>query len=116
MSKRILVLEDEAIVAMDIAASLKEAGWEVVGPAASIDDAKELAQEKSPKAALFDINLGGKNSFELAVQLREQGVDVVFLTGYAPSALPDELAQCAIITKPVSMAHLIETLDGLVES
>jgi PAS domain S-box-containing protein len=82
---RILVVEDEAIVAMDISVRLRALGYEVVGPASTGADALELAEATRPDLVLMDIMLrGGMDGVEAAQRIREAtGAPVVYLTAYA---------------------------------
>jgi two-component system cell cycle sensor histidine kinase/response regulator CckA len=82
---RILVVEDEAIVAMDISARLRVLGYEVVGPAPTGEEAVELAERTRPDLVLMDIMLrGGIDGVEAALRIREAtGAPVVYLTAYA---------------------------------
>jgi PAS domain S-box-containing protein len=82
---RILVVEDEAIVAMDISVRLRALGYEVVGPAATGAEALEIAEASRPDLVLMDIMLrGGMDGVEAARRIREAtGAPVVYLTAYA---------------------------------
>lgn len=113
MNKSVLVLEDEVVVAIDIAAELTDAGWTVIGPAGTLEEAEKLASTQNPRMALLDINLNGKKSFALAADLLEKGIKIVFLTGYSASALPEELCACTVISKPVDMPQLVAALDRI---
>lgn len=114
MTRSILVLEDEAIVAYDLASELSDAGWTVLGPAGSIAEAVELVEEQRPDAALLDVNLSGTRSFDLAFRLREDGVSVLFLTGYATETLPDGLSDCPVLGKPVDFGSLVSIIERAV--
>ncbi|SHJ77230.1 Response regulator receiver domain-containing protein [Palleronia salina] len=113
MTQLVLVLEDEAVVAMDIAAEIKDAGWRVLGPAGTLERAGELLEVERPAAAILDVNLGGKRSIDLARQLRDDGVAILFLTGYAPGVIPDELSECPILPKPIDLDALVRQLAEL---
>ncbi len=82
---RILVVEDEAIVAMDISVRLRALGYEVVGPASTGADALEIAEQTRPDLVLMDIMLrGGMDGVEAARRIRETtGAPIVYLTAYA---------------------------------
>jgi PAS domain S-box-containing protein len=82
---RILVVEDEAIVAMDISVRLRALGYEVVGPAATGAEALEIAEQTRPDLVLMDIMLrGGMDGVEAAQRIRETiGAPIVYLTAYA---------------------------------
>jgi len=82
---RVLVVEDEAIVAMDISAMLRGLGYEVEGPASTGEEAVSLAERARPDLVLMDIMLrGGMDGVEAARRIRETtGAPVVYLTAYA---------------------------------
>src|SRR5262245_7761017 len=86
--KRILVIEDEPLVAMDVESSLTAAGCEVVGPAATLERAKRLIEESDCDAALLDVNLAGQPVDELATLLTRKNRPFAFVTGYGRDALP----------------------------
>src|SRR5262249_58739427 len=86
--KRILVIEDEPLVSMELEADLAAAGCEVIGPAATLAHAKTLVEEGKYDAALVDVNLKGQPVDELAALLKEKNHAVSFVTGYGPGALP----------------------------
>jgi PAS domain S-box-containing protein len=87
MRTEILVVEDEAIVAEDIRATLEGLGYSVARVASSADEAIRAASEDRPALALLDIRIqGGKDGIEAANRLREMGVPVVFLTSYSDDA------------------------------
>jgi len=89
MSKsRLIIVEDEAIVAADIAIRLDELGYDVVGTAARGQEALALAERVRPDLALMDINLqDSMDGIEVALELRKRlGVPSVFLTAYSEGA------------------------------
>jgi DNA-binding response OmpR family regulator len=110
VTRTILVLEDEHIVAMDIAEELRDGGWTVVGPAGSVAMANKLIEAGSPQVALLDVNLNGSDSFGLAERLIEEGVRVIFLTGYSASSIPERFSGCPVIAKPVDLPYLNSVL------
>lgn len=113
MRKSVLVLEDEAIVAMDLAAELGDAGWHVLGPAGSIPEAIRLIEAELPDAAVLDVNLSGTQSFDLATTLRDRGCSVLFLTGYAKGTIPAHLSDAPVVAKPVDPAALTRQLAAI---
>lgn len=84
--RRILVVEDEALLAMMIEDMLTEAGYEVVGPAPRLEDALELARNAAFDIAILDMNLAGVSSIPVADVLRSRGIPYVFATGYGSRA------------------------------
>lgn len=94
---RILVVEDEGIIAKDIKNTLESLGYEVTAIVSSGEDAIERTEATRPDLVLMDIVLKGTNGIEAANQIRDQlNIPVVYLTAYAD----DETLQCAKITEP----------------
>ncbi|PBB83324.1 response regulator [Mesorhizobium sp. WSM3876] len=108
---RVLVVEDAFLIAMDLCDQLKDAGCEVIGPAATVKQALEQINGASLDGAVLDINLAGERSFPIAQLLTSRGVPFLFLSGYDSAAvIPDEFAQAPRLTKPVDIATLGRTL------
>jgi CheY-like chemotaxis protein len=80
---RVLVVEDEMLVCMDIEDVLGELGCTVVGPASTIDRALEIIDEELFDVAMLDLNLSGEPSYPIAKRLAERGVPFLLATGYA---------------------------------
>jgi len=81
VNRRVLVVEDEVLVAMDLQATLEDAGCVVVGPAGTIEDALKLA-DQDLDCAILDVNLGGRSIQPVARALADRGVPHVYITGY----------------------------------
>ncbi|MDB5693463.1 MAG: response regulator [Alphaproteobacteria bacterium] len=111
--KRVLVVEDEAMVAMLIEDMLAELGCEVVGPAMRLEHALQLAETGAIDAAVLDINLGGVRSDPVADILERRGVPTLFVTGYGQSSRPGRTDR--ILQKPYRQAELGEALRSLLE-
>jgi len=112
--RRILVVEDETLVAMALCADLAALGWEILGPAASIEEAvRILASTSPPDAAVLDVNLAGRLVYPLAEQLRAQGVPFIFCTGYERLDHHEPFCNDAIIRKPININQLVEQLHRL---
>lgn len=104
---RILIVEDEFLMARRLETLLKSWGCEVVGPAASLDEGNRLAQDTTIDAALLDINLRGVHSGPIADSLLQRGRPLIFVTGYAsPKQLPDHLRAQPRLHKPVRETEL----------
>ena len=113
--RKILVVEDDALIAMELGERLTDLGYEVVGPAHSIAEAEQLIAGNRPDAALLDANLGGVSSVPLGVTLNGMGVPVAFCTGYDRiKDLPGALAAAPLLTKPVADDDLTNALKGMV--
>jgi CheY-like chemotaxis protein len=102
--KRILVLEDEYLLAMEAADVLRELGAIVVGPAHRLDTALGLLATDAMDAALLDVNIGGGSSRAVAERLVELGVPFVFATGYGTHA--DVPAGSSIVDKPYTREQI----------
>src|SRR6266545_2609920 len=100
---RILVVEDERIVALDLSRTLVELGYEVCGTASSAEAAIAITEERKPDLALMDINLDhGTDGIDLAVKLRDRfHVPVVFMTGMQD----DRTLQLALRAQPLGYVH-----------
>jgi DNA-binding response OmpR family regulator len=112
---KILVVEDDALIAMEMAERLADMGYEVIGPAHSIAEAEALLERETPDCGLLDASLaGGASSVPLGVKLHGMGVRVAFCTGYdTVKGAPPELAKAPVFTKPVSDADLKAGLQKL---
>jgi two-component SAPR family response regulator len=110
---RVLVLEDEWIIADQIESALKEAGYEVVGPVGRVDAAMALIKNLAAEAAVLDVNMHGDRSFRAATQLAHDKIPFVFLSGYAETVLPPDLKDRPLMQKPVDMAALCRCIDAL---
>jgi CheY-like chemotaxis protein len=107
---RVLIVEDEALVALDIARQVTEAGLTVVGPALSVAGALQLIGKVGCDAAVMDINLGCETSEPVAQELRRENIPFVILTGYANSAALAVYDGAPVISKPARPVELIATL------
>jgi CheY-like chemotaxis protein len=105
----VLIVEDEALIAMDLALSLESAGYAVLGPYKSADLALDALERERPDIALLDLNLGrGLTSEIVAERLRALNLPFVFLTGYAMSSHPviERFSEAGCLSKPVSMPEV----------
>ena len=115
--RRVLVVEDETMIAMLVEDMLADLGCAVVGPAHGLDAALALAGGgEAIDAALLDVNLCGQPVFPVADALRAKGVPMVFATGYGESGLREIDAGAPVLQKPFRVADLAralsETLGG----
>ena len=104
---RILVVEDEAMIAMLVEEMVLDFGSEVVGPAAKMEEALRLASDASLDAAILDVNVGGAVVYPVADLLRARGVPIIFATGYGAGELPSRFRNDS---KPFSYEALAEAL------
>jgi CheY-like chemotaxis protein len=111
-NRRILIVEDEYLIATDLADLLAEHGATVVGPAGNVQEALALVDREGAKldGAVLDINLRGERSFPIADRLLALGVRPIFTTGYSdPGAMPH--AELPRLTKPIDSTHLLLLLS-----
>jgi DNA-binding response OmpR family regulator len=108
---RILVVEDEALIAMDLEWTLRERGCEVVGPVATLADAVHAAATEHPlDGAILDVNLGHERVFPVADVLADRGVPFMFLTGYEREILPARHRGRTVLAKPYRTEELVRLL------
>lgn len=112
--RRVLVVEDEPLVAMDLAGALTEAGHVVVGPAATIEAARKLIDAEAFDAALLDANLNGVAVDEIAEALSRLATPFAFVTGYGRDELPADFRDAAIVSKPFDRRRIEEIVAQLV--
>jgi DNA-binding response OmpR family regulator len=112
-ARRILVVEDEALVAMLVEDALMDAGFTVLGPARTVSQALELLKADPPDAAVLDLNLGGENSLSVADALAARGIPFLVATGYGAAGLPAHLKHIPVLPKPYDPADLTGAIDRL---
>lgn len=108
--RRVLVVEDESLVAMLLETILEDMGCTPIGPASNIDEGEAMAREAELDAALLDVNVAGRQVFPVAAALKARGVPFVFSTGYGESGLPDEWRGNTTIQKPFTEAAVRDAL------
>jgi FOG: CheY-like receiver len=110
---RVLVVEDEMMVSMLIEDMLTDLGCTVIGPAAQLDEAMELAARGGIDCAVLDVNLGGQPIFPLADYLRQQGAPFAFATGYGDAGLREADRGAPVLQKPFRESDLARVLGEL---
>jgi len=112
--RRILVVEDEVLIAMELCTELESRGWEIVGPAATTDEAMRLIDGPSlPDVAVLDVNLAGQLVYPLAEWLRSHNVPFLFCTGYEQLDDHKRFSNWPTIRKPVNMTLLDGELNRI---
>jgi CheY-like chemotaxis protein len=107
---RVLVVEDETMIAMLVEDMVQDFGSAVVGPAAKMDEALNLARNANLDAAILDINVGGAAIFPVADVLRARGIPLIFSTGYGLDGLPPRFLGSPTLRKPFTYEALREAL------
>jgi CheY-like chemotaxis protein len=113
-SRRILIVEDDYVIAMELAEALEERGAVISGPVGSVDEAIELLRrEDRMDAAILDINLGRETVFPVAGELMLRVVPFLFTTGYDNWIIPQAYAAAPRIEKPTDPLALIRALGDI---
>jgi CheY-like chemotaxis protein len=109
--RRVLIVEDESLVAMLLETILEDMGCVAVGPASSVRDGLIAAKDEADlDAALLDVNVAGEHVFPVAAALKDRGVPFVFSTGYGEGGLPTEWRGHPTIQKPFTESAVRDAL------
>lgn len=110
-ARRILIVEDETMIAMMAEDFLIDLGWDVVGLVGSLDQALLQAREADIDAAILDVNLRGHDSFAAADILSERNIPFVFASGYGADGLAGRFDNVPVLTKPFHRDDLERALS-----
>jgi DNA-binding response OmpR family regulator len=113
---KVLVVEDEFLVALDIEDALVGAGFEVCGPASTLEEALASVSCGDFDVALLDANLNGKPVLEVASRLSEAGIPFAFVSGYGRETLPAQFGHIAHVPKPFDPPVLLAEVRRLIAS
>jgi len=112
--RRILVVEDEYMLAMDLQQELEDASAVVIGPEASVASAiSRIVTETEINAAVVDMNLYGEEVSPVADELMARGIPFIFASGYADDAFAIRFPGVATCSKPLNMQALLSALEEL---
>jgi CheY-like chemotaxis protein len=110
--RRILIVEDDCVTAMDLAETLSAAGARVIGPAGTIKSAFELLTDRPQlDIALLDIEVEGAFVFDVADELVKREVPIIFTTGYERSEIPVRFRTARHCEKPIGIAAIARALS-----
>ncbi len=112
--KRVLVLEDEPIIAMLLGELIEAAGGEA-DCVTSLEAVDAVLEHRLPDLAVLDINIHQNTSFDLARRLTGLGVPLIFASGYGSKVVPAELAHFPAVTKPFGLDELMQAFHSLLE-
>ncbi|NWG25375.1 MAG: response regulator [Pseudorhodoplanes sp.] len=110
---RVLIVEDEYLVACLLEEDLLSQGYELVGPCTTLASALDASRREPFDLAVLDINLNGEMSYPLAEELVARGVPLLFLTGYTAGNLPEPLRALPRVSKPYDPAVLAREIRRL---
>ena len=111
---RILVVEDDVLLAMDLEMLLERAGCRVIGPAASVDAAIRLLAHQQADGAVLDVNLGSETAFPVADLLADRGIPFVWLSGHSAEMIPSRHSDRPLVGKPYVGEALLAALAATV--
>ena len=113
---RILIVEDEAAIALDIEHALRAEGATVVGPAATIEDALAEIAQNQVDCALLDVKLGDGNADAVAAALDKRAIPIVFVTAYSDERMPPGFEARPVIRKPYEQRQLLNLVASIFKS
>jgi CheY-like chemotaxis protein len=108
--RKILIVEDEWIIALDLKTSLERKGYDTLGPAPTVVEALALIRDGQVDAAILDVKLFDETSFAVADVLRQRCIPYVFSTGYNPGELPAKYSGVTVLSKPHDERELLAAL------
>ena len=111
--RRVLVVEDEWILAFETEEILVNAGYVVIGPVPTVREALALLDSATVDAALLDINLTHEMSYPVANALLSRGIPFMFVSGFSASDIPARYRDCPMTAKPAPAEKILAFLDGL---
>lgn len=113
---RLLLVEDEALVAMMLEDQLADLGCVVVGVAANVAEGLAVIEDHAPEldGAVLDINLGGEKVYPVAEELAGRGIPFIFSTGYGRAGIEPDFAQTPMLAKPYGQGALAQMLSDVV--
>ena len=112
--RRVLIVEDEAMIAGLIETILSAAGWSVVGPVATLERALETIERERIDAALLDVRINGHDAFAAADVLMRRRIPFIFVSGFTRKQMPPGYRHCAYIAKPFAPDAILALLDEVV--
>jgi DNA-binding response OmpR family regulator len=106
---KVMIAEDEFLVALMLEDDLRAHGHKVLGPYTTVEEAENAARSEEIDVAILDINMAGRMAYPVADCLRQRGIPYIFLSGYGALALPDAY-RATCITKPYEISALLRAL------
>lgn len=111
---RIMIIDDEPMIAQDIRDLLIDAGFEIAGVAAELNTALALIECESIDAAILDANLSGVSAGPIATALAARSLPFIVLSGYSPDQLRADFPGAVFMQKPIRPAKLVQAMSTLV--
>jgi len=112
--KKILIVEDDPFIAMDLEDAFQFAGYDVLGPVAQVDKSLGILDETLPDFATLDYNLGNETSVAVAKRLDKHDIPYIFVSGQVERVVNDNgLSAAPLFSKPYNPSQLVETVARL---
>jgi DNA-binding response OmpR family regulator len=111
--KRVIIVEDEPLLSMELESLLTAHGCKIAGTAGTLEKAKVLVERTDCDVALLDLTLGGQPVIEVAAKLTQRNVPFAFVSGYGREVLPEGFKDALLLTKPVHIGNLIAAIEQL---
>ena len=108
----LFLVEDEALIRMMMVQMLEELGHRVIAEAGSVREALSLAETSEFDLALLDVNLDGESVAPVARAIERRGLPFLFVTGYAPAALPEPFTGSSVLRKPFPIEVLKQAIGS----
>ena len=108
---RVLLVEDEALIAFELQIIMRQAGCQVIGPVGTLAEGLALAETAALDAAVLDVKLWDGDVFPLADRLAERGIPFVLMSGYSAAELPERFRERPLYPKPSAADGLIVALN-----
>ena len=112
--RRVLIVEDEAMIAGLIESILRKGGWSVVGPVATLERALETIGRERFDAALLDVRINGHDAYAVADVLMRRRIPFIFVSGFTRKQMPPAYRHCACIAKPFTPDAILALLEEVV--
>jgi DNA-binding response OmpR family regulator len=113
---RILIVEDEPLIALILEEVLIDAGFAIAGVAGKLDKALALVESDACDAAVVDANLMGVSASPVAIALAARGLPYIVMSGYSPDQMRGEYPRAIFLSKPCRPELLLETLNSILRA
>lgn len=110
--KRVLLVEDNPLIALALESTLKELGFDVIASVAEVSSALQVIGREPVECAILDVNLGSQRVDAVADALAARNCPFIFMTGYAVSDVPARHSGHAVLQKPFRFDQLLATLHA----
>jgi len=113
-ARRVLIVEDEAMIAGLIESILSAAGWSVIGPVATLERALATIDRGRLDAAVLDVRINGHDAYAVADVLMGRGIPFIFVSGFTRKQMPPAYRDCAYVAKPFTPDAILALLEEVV--